>query len=600
MKLHVAAWHYRARAIIQRVWGWSPVEEMVLLRLHTAPGTIESVASALSIPSQIVDAAVARLMQFGLVEVQVVPKPVLVTSAIGKELIHTDRPLPERTVEREMSISLVYERAGHSIFRRRDVTLDSTRDSSGSVRMVGFPKDDPPETDDTMADRVQRLVAGQIRPGEWMRGIRTVNSVIEPKFVVFDLNDARDGVFPDGSSDELKAMLGEVIKTGNLPKLTPLKRREPEAFRTAFNPDDLVVGAEEHLDRFEQIADAARSDLFVLSTFVAGADDERGRENRERIIGAIERACRRGVHVHLFYGTTLDERSKNANAMEALRVRLTVGNLTRGYVLVHRDPVASHAKFLAADDGQGGVVVLLGSCNWLSSPFNSVEISGEIREHEASANLLDILRSIVGPLSEARRSVEELTFMAAELRRNKRTLRDTEAASPGRIAAKMTILLADDHERVLRSAAHDARERFVCCTNRLGAPMVPGVFNPAHVAGQRIADVRVYYSRRSGPIKPRHVARQRERLIGLARIIPVREPQLHAKFLAWDNDSIVITSMNWASQTGLAENALDEIGLLVEAPGLAVALLGKFEALLPVDARGQQVLATWESVELQD
>ena len=71
MKLHVAAWHYRARAIIQRVWGWGPVEEMVLLRLHTAPGTIESTAAMLSIPTQVVEAAVARLMQFGLLEVQI-------------------------------------------------------------------------------------------------------------------------------------------------------------------------------------------------------------------------------------------------------------------------------------------------------------------------------------------------------------------------------------------------------------------------------------------------------------------------------------------------------------------------------------------------
>ncbi|MEW4402083.1 phospholipase D-like domain-containing protein [Agrobacterium tumefaciens] len=587
MKLHVAAWHYRARAIIQRVWGWSPIEEMVLLRLHTAPGTVESVASALSIPSLIIDAAVARLMQFGLVEVQLVPKPVLVTSMIGKELVHTDRPLPERTVEREVSISLVYERAGHSVFRRRDVTLDSTRDSTGSVRMVGFPKGEPPETDDTMADRVQRLVASQMRPGEWMRGIRAVNSVIEQKFVVFDMNDARDGVFPEGASEDLKTMLGEILKTGNIPKLKALRRPETESFRTTFTSDGLVVGAEEHLSRFEEIADSARSDLFVLSTFVAPAEDEKGREHRERIIKAIERACRRGVHVHLFYGTTLDERSKNANAMEALRLRLTAGNLTRGYVLVHRDPVASHAKFLAADDGQGGAVVLLGSCNWLSSPFNSVEISAEVREHEASANLLDVLRNIVGPLAVAKRSVEELTFMAAELRRRKRSLTNIEAggAAAGP-SANMTILFADDHERVLRSAAHRARNRFVCCTNRLGAPMVPGVFNPAHVAGQRVADVRVYYSRRSGPIKRPHVARQRERLVGLARIIPVREPQLHAKFLAWDTDSIVITSMNWASQTGLAENALDEIGILVEAPELATALLKRFETFLPADARG--------------
>lgn len=586
MKLHVAAWHYRARAIIQRVWGWGPVEEMVLLWLHTAPGTIESTAAMLSIPTQVVEAAVARLMQFGLLEVQIDPAPVLTTSAIGKELVHTDRPLPERTAEREMNISLVYERLGHSVFRRRDVSLDRNYARAETVTVLEFPKDDPAETDDTMSMRVNKLVAGQLRPGEWMRGVKAVNSVIERTYVVFDLNEVTDGIFPEGSSEDLKSMLSEMTRSGRTPRIPQVKRREPTAFQTAFGPDDLVVGAEDHLALFEKIAETARRDIFVLSTFVAAADDPIGRESRDRVIEAINRACRRGVHVHLFYGTDLDERSKNAIAMEALRERLAAGNLTRGYVQVHRDPVSSHAKFVAADDGQGGAVVLVGSCNWLSSPFSAVEVSALLREHGACANLLDVLRNVVGPLSEARRSVEALNFLATELRRSKRTISGKEAATGTGAGARMTVLRSHEHEHILRLAAHDAKHRFVCCTNKLGAPMVPAVFNPTHVAGQRLGDVRVYYSRRSGPVKPRHVARQRERLVGLASVFPVREPQLHAKFLAWDDDQIVITSINWGSNSGLPESPQDEIGLLIEGPGLATALLRKFEGFLHNDARG--------------
>ena len=62
---------------------------------------------------------------------------------------------------------------------------------------------------------------------------------------------------------------------------------------------------------------------------------------------------------------------------------------------MHRDPVGSHAKIAAADDGQGGAAVLLGSCNWLSSPFSAVEVSAELREKEAAAIGLNVLRSIV-------------------------------------------------------------------------------------------------------------------------------------------------------------------------------------------------------------
>ena len=110
--------------------------------------------------------------------------------------------------------------------------------------------------------------------------------------------------------------------------------------------------------------------------------------------------------------------------------------------------------------------------------------------------------------------------------------------------------------------------------------MVPALFNPAEVAGRRINDVRVYFSRYTGPTKRRHVAEHRERLHDLVELVAVRDPQLHAKFLAWDKDNVVISSMNWGSQSGLQDNRLDEIGLYLKGPDLAVSLLREFEAQL--------------------
>ncbi len=63
MKIYLPAWHYRARAIVQRTWGWSPIEEMILLALDRTPGTIEDVATSLGIPIQIAGSTVARLIE---------------------------------------------------------------------------------------------------------------------------------------------------------------------------------------------------------------------------------------------------------------------------------------------------------------------------------------------------------------------------------------------------------------------------------------------------------------------------------------------------------------------------------------------------------
>ncbi|MEO5868032.1 MAG: hypothetical protein ABIS14_05855 [Sphingomonas sp.] len=579
MKIYLPAWHYRARAIVQRTWGWSPIEEMVLLTLDRAPGTIAEVAGALKIPRQVASSTVARLMQFGLVEVRLSPAPVLATSSVGHDFLRSDRALPERAEDREVPVSIVFEKVGQSVLRNRDVyTVPLTR-LPKEARSVGFPTSDVAETNDSMVDRVNRFMAPMLRAGEWMRGVQAISSVIEQRYLVLDLADIENGVLPEGASDHLVQALKETLKTGILPQVSnPPANASPSA-QIAFDPDQLVVGAEQHLERFERLVANARSDVFVLSTFVAEQSDEQGKPQRERIWRALEDAVGRGVRCHLFYGSALDGQAKHAIAMQELGKRLSAVRAAAGFVLVQRDSVGSHVKIAAADDGRGGASVILGSCNWLQSPFSSVEMSVELNDSVGAAMGLDVLRTIVSSLSSATRAVETLNFMASDLRRSRSFV--VPALQTGDVSrAALTLVYAHEHEQLLRTAAHDATHRFVCCTNKLGAPMVPALFNPAEVAGRRIADARVYFSRYTGPTKRRHVVAHRERLNDIVELLPVRVPQLHAKFLAWDDDDIVVSSMNWGSQSGLSSNRLDEIGLHLRGPGLAAALIAKFEAIL--------------------
>jgi len=575
VRLYIPAWHYRARAIVQRTRGWSPIEEMILLILDQAPGTIEDVATRLAIPVQVAGSTIARLMQFGLVDVRFSPAAQLATSSVGRDFIRIGRALPERTEDREVPISLVLEKVGHSVFRNRDVeTVPISRMPNTDLK-VHFPPG-PDETDDTMEARVTHFVGGMLRPGEWMRGVRAVNSVLERKYLAIDLNDVKNGLFPEGASQELIHALQATVKTRVLPQASRPQEIPSESIDTTIAADQLVVGAEQHLERFERIVERATSDIFVLSTFVASPSDENYTERHERVRKALEQACQRGVRCHLFYGTALDSERKNAIAMQELNVRLSSMRRARGFVHTQRDSVGSHVKCFAADDGQGGAVVLLGSCNWLSSPMTAVEVSAELTGRRAAAAGLDLLRSIISPLSSAKSSIEALQFMASDLKRS-RSPASSHPESSGRMPVRMTILRADDHEQWLRKVAHDAGCRFVCCTNKVGANMVPGLFNPAEIAGRRLDDVRVYYSRRSGPVKRRHVTAHRERLNGVVELIAVKDPQVHAKFLLWDTDHVVVSTMNWGSQTGSPNNPLDEIGVYLEGPNLATSLLAKFE-----------------------
>jgi phosphatidylserine/phosphatidylglycerophosphate/cardiolipin synthase-like enzyme len=60
-------------------------------------------------------------------------------------------------------------------------------------------------------------------------------------------------------------------------------------------------------------------------------------------------------------------------------------------------------------------------------------------------------------------------------------------------------------------------------------------------------------------------------------IKPVHNPRLHAKILAWDDDTLAITSQNWLSADP-AEGALRrEIGVLIQSSKVADYLLRRFE-----------------------
>lgn len=550
---------------------------MILLALDREPSTIEAVAASLAVPVQVAGSSVDRLMRFGLIEIRLSPVPQLATSKVGHDFVLSGGALPERTKDREFHISLILEKVGNSVFRNRNVDAIPLHRLAHTDHKVNFPIG-PDETDDTMAARVTQFVAGKLRPGEWLRGVQTINSVLEKKYLAIDLDDVKNGVLPEGASPDLVRALNLTINTGALPEAKAPQARPSLSIDTTMVREQVIIGGDEHLERFERIAGKAQSDIFVLSTFVTPHNDKYT-ECHERVRAALERAAQRGVRCHLFYGTTLDNKRKNAIAMQELSTRLSKVRRARGFVLAQLDSARSHVKCVAADDGHGGAAVLLGSCNWLSSPFSALEVSAELTEAGAAAAGLDLLRSIIAPLSGASRSVERLQFMSSDLRRARNPLTDG-TGTVSSVPVRMTILEADDHERMLRTVAHEADERFVCCTNKLGATMVPGLFNPAEIAGRRLEDVRVYYSRRSGPIKRRHVKAHRERLNGVVDLIAVEQPQVHAKFLLWDNDHVVVSTMNWGSQSGSADNPLDEIGLHLQGPGLAEYVLAKFEERL--------------------
>ncbi|MFQ3252118.1 MAG: hypothetical protein ACI9U6_000394 [Loktanella salsilacus] len=571
-QLIIPAWHYTAAVIVERVWGWSPVEEAILLAFLKKPGSSVDVSHNLEIPIQVAKSAVTRLMQHGLLELRLGSSPALVVTKPGEAFVYEGMPLPERTEMRRVGISAVYEPFARSVLPRRDSGFQRYHKAENGDVMLTVPHDgEAMYINSTFETYARRFAEGRLRIGETVHSTDADTSRVAMGVLVFSFSDIRDGVFPPDTTNVLKRVLRDAVE-GRVPRKKKSQSRlqnitDVTTAETTFKPDQIVAGGSEHLDRFIAIVDAARSDVVVLSTFVAAQDDPIGRLNKERLWQALERAVSRGVNCHLFHGAPHEE-EKHPLALDALRTRLLQHADRPACVNVHFATRDTHAKFLAADDGRGGAAVLIGSCNWLQTPYYSFELSLELREGAAAACGLSLLAETLAVQPGATRTVDILHGLAAHVGRLRSSTFALGASNLDEVGATLRVLRAHQHLHILRTATREAGARIVCGSNRLGAPMEPAIFDPLREADGRAPDRRILYSIPAKPIRKQHI-REAVALDGGVRAVPIEKPKLHAKFLLWDSDDVVITSMNWGSKQTDPLKPLDEVGIHIHAPGIA-------------------------------
>ena len=64
-------------------------------------------------------------------------------------------------------------------------------------------------------------------------------------------------------------------------------------------------------------------------------------------------------------------------------------------------------------------------------------------------------------------------------------------------------------------------------------------------------------------------------------LLRTEDVPLHGKFVLWDDDDIVITSLNWASASGSDEIPAGEIGVHVRCLGVAARVMEQLRNVFP-------------------
>jgi phosphatidylserine/phosphatidylglycerophosphate/cardiolipin synthase-like enzyme len=368
----------------------------------------------------------------------------------------------------------------------------------------------------------------------------------------------------------LEAAAGVVARTDDTPAFAqPADSLSPER-EVQLSQQDIITGDVAHWDHIVETIAAARSWIAIHSTFIR-------EEPFLRLLPLLERAAKsHGVRTDIFWGRGNERELDNParKVVDAYSREIAARELGQ-WVKVHPFSTGSHAKLLIADDGRERFRATIGSCNWLYTGWTSFEASVRLGDGEIVADVLDALAEL------AYQATGDWAGITAEVAGRARMARADRTKRPGR-RGSARLLFGSDHVRMFERMRDEAVRRVVIASHRLGAAAENMALRPTRAAvAARDIDATLYYSTPSDKVTAKVAADMtfKAREAGV-RLRQVTDPSMHAKFMYWDDDDLVVTSQNLLSADPL--NPLEEIGVHLHGGSFARDVADRLALRFPI------------------
>lgn len=577
----VPVYRVKCQVLVDEGRAWTPVEELILWAISRRPLSIAELVSESNLSHQIVVSAVSRLMRFRFAKVTVVGGVhKFAASAFGSQAVTSGEELPFYPHRNELWISFVIERVTGRVIWARDVRRVRERDLEGLRRgararrttILAVTGEALDVSQDAMVGRIAQLVTRgrEEKLAEIVAGTASMSS--EYIGVTVENGVIRD--LPERASNKLREVVLAAAgsKDRGASVSVPYAGSAPSIAMTApvscdFAPEDIVIGGSAQGALLKDLLTKAGSRVVIHSTFI-DADDF------EKLLPDIKSACRREVIIDVLWGAAHGEDAKTRYAATALRI----AELVRGDPVLHRrvrvglESTGSHAKLLLLDTLDGEWIGVVSSCNWLKSPFRSVEFSTVLRDPRLVAHIAVAIQKMAGARGLADELANEMALLRREL-----------AAQRGRVGtAKVEVITGASHDAIMRLASSDAQRRLIIGMHKLGSTARPGALLPAEAASGDSKSVKVLYTSPSGPLKKRHARElEKEAAENGVRLIRTSDIPLHGKFLLWDSDHVVTSSLNWGSASSDPDFPLGDIGVHIELPGIGESVYQRLVTIFP-------------------
>lgn len=535
---------------------WSVVEHLLLDAVCREPRSAAELSEASSLPVRMVVEAMINLMRVGWVELVAKGASSIFVATPGGQS-HVDRddlPVVIRLIRRPVRYAI--DRVSGTVLRYRDLDFiwsSRFRHIRDQVDAVIAPADNLPEP------KQIEVIGSMLHDDEEYRGVVTNSARIGEGYALVRVASGK----VRGLSNAPDALIAEILAVANrhtvpdrvervatvAPRVSKFSPRH-----VTFSNEDLVLGGAEHKALLEGLIRNAVSSITIHSTFVGGGGSD-------AVVDLLEAAAKRGVRIDILWGKTDEADGSNATRDACARIneRMHKDGLSH-FLRAHPFATESHAKIVVADDGKGGFVAVLGSCNWLSTGFQSFE---------ASLRTADplLVSDVMEAMSQTAMVVTGLNGgIAAQLAGQALNIRKLHAPRPGR-RAEATVLLGPEHADYILKARDSARSHIVLGSHRMGRSANNLSIRPVRAAvDAHDVDGAFYYGRLSDGMTPEQATALKLKHGGSGlRIRQISDPRMHAKFVAWDDDNIVITSHNLLSADPSRD--FSELGIYVRAAG---------------------------------
>lgn len=581
---------------------WGAIDQLILQSLVQTPATSEQLAGMSGLPRQLVVEILISLMQVGWIEIVNNLEGFIFQATVRGMAISTYEDLPvdsepllrvrsflvdpiteqcyrlERKKKKQTYQVYNYGRAQGLLSEYKGYTTEIQTSSTFSPDLVDIfncVANDDEDVNGFEDEVVRRSYSDTLK--YVIASVNVENEISGVPEISDELKDAviaaaklqRDKIRLIGDQPG-KAEIGQGYYEARLsPRSLPVNYVDPKSVT-------LILGAEEHAGHIYQLIKTANSRIVLHSTFINA-------ECVDEMLPSLLDAVRRSVQVDVMWGQTEPDDPQKIQAfklvvdkLEQLQSKIDSEGFGTQFRF-HRTPTQSHAKFVIVDTPSGEWAVTIGSCNWLSSRFNRFEASVQIRNQLVVADALSIASHLaMGKQGLSNELSRELAVQSTIL--SKRNTIDKIKDKTDLFAVQL--ISAPEHHSFCKKASDEAVDDIFICSHRISYAGDRPVLTPfkAALRDDPNLSIRVAYGRASGSMRTLEANILNRELTSLSfNVIKADDPQIHAKIMTWDEDNIVITSMNWLSASS-AGDIYGEVGVFLKGVGLSSMIRSAFES----------------------